>query len=388
MFFKLLVAVSMCLLIIVVMPRLTPKPQIHAAYSFTFYVLYMFLLFKENMLGILGLICLTILLIWLGHRKSILEASLIAVSLYFMLTFLNYLTAFRQLLVKGVYLGGRIPYYFVTWNDWIVFICYTILAVFSYRILVNSVKRKVGSLKTGHLLILLVDGLILLITLVGLNYLYRFLGRSIEGIHYIKGLSGLLLSAVHAMVIAVLLLIYLMNSYWITHFNFKAFKNVADLDELTGILNRQSGLRKLADIYRQSRQSGNDFVICFVDVNNLKVVNDRYGHHEGDRMIKAIATCLDSSLRDGDYVCRLGGDEFLICFSKCVLADAQKAWTRIGSELDRINFSDDFQYRISVSHGLVAYLENRKLTLKELIEKADAMMYEQKKRFKQNINTL
>lgn len=388
MVFKILMAISMCLLIIVIMPRLTPRPQIHLAYSFTLYAIYFLLFYKENMLSVLMLMTLTILLICFGHKKNILEASLLGVALYFMLTYLSYLTAFRQLLVNGVFLGARLPYYFVTWNDWIVFSLYGVLAAFSYRLLVNSIRKKVGVFKTGHLVVLFADGLILLGALVGLNYLYRFFGRSIEGIHFIKGLSGLLLSGVHALIIAVLLLIYLMNSYWITHFNFKAFKNVADMDELTGILNRQSGLRRLGEIYRHSRQSGSDFVVCFVDVNNLKLVNDRYGHHEGDRMIKAIATCLDSSLRDGDYVCRLGGDEFLICFSNCGFADAQKAWTRIGSELDRINFSDDFKYRVSVSHGLVAYSENRKLNLKELIAKADAVMYEQKKRFKQTINTL
>jgi len=192
----------------------------------------------------------------------------------------------------------------------------------------------------------------------------------------------LLFAVINLSVFLVLVLVYLLNSYWMTQFNFSIFQSIADLDELTGVMNRQSGLRKLADLYKRSRVTGHNFVLCFIDVNNLKVVNDRFGHAEGDRMIRAIAQCVNSTLREGDFICRLGGDEFLVAFNHCMIEDAQKAWTRIGSELDRLNFSMEFEYRVSVSHGLVSYDDHKKLSLKELIDLADEKMYEHKRKFK------
>jgi len=379
---KVFAALALSLLSFAILPKLAKQWRLHLAVSLPIYGLYFFFLFRPNLWGVEGLVLLTALLIWIVFKKTALEASLVAVGVYLMLVGSNYLTAVFLILQKGEAISENIPFYVVKPFHWQVFSIYTILLVIAYRLVANSMRKKMGSFKISHLMLIFADGAIVLIGLFCINFLYRFFVRSSGGIQVVPGLSELLFFGVHAAFAMLAFLIYLLNSFWVTHFNFKAFQSVADIDTLTGVLNRSSGFKRLAETYRSARVSNGDFVICFIDVNNLKSVNDIYGHKEGDIMIKLMADALTRNLRDVDYACRIGGDEFLLCFSNCGLEAGERAWRRIGQEIESLSFKHDKPYRMSVSHGIVSFSENKKLSLKGMIEKADQLMYERKRRMK------
>lgn len=380
---NLFASMALALLGFGLMPRLVKHWKLHFVVSFIAYWLYLQFLYKPTLIGVEGLVFLSALLFWLVGKKSALEASLLSVGVYLSLVTVNLVTGFYYVLYHSTIGVTDIPYFLREPRHWTVFFISAIGIILSYRFLANSMRRKIGSFKISHLVLLSFDGVIILIALSAGNFLFRFFVRSSEGIRLIPGLSGLLFIGMVAAIAMIVFLIYFLNSYWITHFNFKAFQSAADLDSLTGVLNRSSGLRRIQEVHRHARAVSGDFVICFVDVNNLKTVNDRYGHKEGDAMIQHVAGALSKTLRDGDFVCRLGGDEFVLCFNHCNLEAGERAWRRIGQEVDSLAFKHDKPYRISVSHGMVAFSDHRRLSAKSLIEKADELMYVQKRRLKE-----
>lgn len=81
-------------------------------------------------------------------------------------------------------------------------------------------------------------------------------------------------------------------------------------DELTGAINRKTGMEMLEGLITKARTEGTLLSVCFVDIDDLKVVNDCYGHNEGDHLIKTVAQVLMGASVPTDSVARLGGDEF------------------------------------------------------------------------------
>ncbi|MZP30709.1 diguanylate cyclase [Heliobacterium undosum] len=156
----------------------------------------------------------------------------------------------------------------------------------------------------------------------------------------------------------------------------------ATTDDLTGLYNRRSGMQFLKKHMDDARRRQKDLTVCFVDVNDLKRVNDTYGHDEGDRLIKTVADLLQKSLRDSDVTCRLGGDEFLLILPDCDLARAKKIWERVEENRWTINRMGLTPYLIGFSHGFAGYDPEQGLSPEELIKRADAEMYQSKRALK------
>lgn len=158
----------------------------------------------------------------------------------------------------------------------------------------------------------------------------------------------------------------------------------ANYDVLTGVYNRRMGLVILERDKQNVMRQGINLTVCFVDINNLKFVNDNYGHDEGDRMIKTVAEVIKSEIRKVDTLIRLGGDEFLISLPNSSKEEAEIIWKRILQQFKKINNSDNFAYNIIVSHGLAQYQEtdSEVNTIEKLINLADERMYQDKKRLK------
>ena len=85
----------------------------------------------------------------------------------------------------------------------------------------------------------------------------------------------------------------------------------ATVDMLTGTFNRRTGIIWLEKHMKLVTRSNSVVTICYLDVNDLKHVNDTYGHDEGDSLIKVVVATVQKFLRGSDIICRLGGDEFL-----------------------------------------------------------------------------
>ncbi|MGB3368155.1 MAG: GGDEF domain-containing protein [Acidaminobacteraceae bacterium] len=233
---------------------------------------------------------------------------------------------------------------------------------------------------------LLTNTIILLI-----NYFVNFYAYCRLKEHLIVASFDLKLSIIVLLVIIEALLLAFLKLYNVlikNNIRLTIVKGIADNDALTGVLSREKGLSILKSKILTSKKDNNPLTICFIDINNLKKVNDRFGHEEGDRLIEVVSSTIKYKLRRFDVMCRLGGDEFLIVFDSCSLDDAKASWIRIEKEINKLNDSDKFKFCISVSIGFAEYNKEIHTTIKSFIKEADDEMYRQKKinKFYEKVN--
>ncbi len=128
----------------------------------------------------------------------------------------------------------------------------------------------------------------------------------------------------------------------------------ASHDELTGLTNRTELERRLERVIMTSRSDDSRHVLCYLDLDQFKVVNDTCGHAAGDELLRQLASLLKNKTRKRDTLARLGGDEFGLLLEHCELAQAEMVAETLRSAIEDFLFvweSDSF--RISSSIGLV-----------------------------------
>lgn len=153
----------------------------------------------------------------------------------------------------------------------------------------------------------------------------------------------------------------------------------AAYDELTNVYNRRYGLTVLNDRLKLANRNNDLFTIAYIDIDNLKITNDKIGHIEGDRLIRTISNVFVNNLRKSDFISRLGGDEFLVGFYNCDLENAENILNKIQIELDNKFLDLGFEFPLLFSYGLALYDENIHESLDSLIKEADEKMYIHKK---------
>ena len=150
---------------------------------------------------------------------------------------------------------------------------------------------------------------------------------------------------------------------------------LATLDPLTGVANRRDLDRELASRI----EGGQEFCLLLFDLNGFKDINDRWGHLSGDEILKQLSARLSSQVRAHDYVCRWGGDEFVVILA-CDLAIAESRSRQIAERLNGRYFigADGHEVRVdvAVTVGLVPYRCGE--TPAQLFRRVDAAMYRQK----------
>lgn len=164
-------------------------------------------------------------------------------------------------------------------------------------------------------------------------------------------------------------------------------KKYASTDLLTEVLNRRAGLDYLQEEMEKAEENKDTLSVIFIDVNDLKLVNDNFGHQEGDQLLQRVSNILQNSLRRNDKVVRLGGDEFLLILPQSDKDSAEKIWFRIKKKFRQATEANQKDYEISVSHGAAEYRSDYQKDLDQLINEADHSMYEEKKKikFKKNV---
>jgi diguanylate cyclase (GGDEF)-like protein len=145
----------------------------------------------------------------------------------------------------------------------------------------------------------------------------------------------------------------------------------AHLDDLTGAFRREVGWLALSNEIDRARRRDGRFVIAFVDVDDLKRVNDRLGHAAGDQVLRTLVASMRSHLRSFDPVVRFGGDEFVCGLGGADLEDVERRFALIGRSV-----KDDVGVGFSV--GLATLAEGE--TLDELTARADAALLAAKRR--------
>ena len=152
----------------------------------------------------------------------------------------------------------------------------------------------------------------------------------------------------------------------------------ASTDMLTGILNRRSGMEKLQLELLRAKTNDTSFLLCFIDINSLKLVNDQYGHREGDWLIKTIAESISGYISKDDTLFRYGGDEFLLIAPEQTEEYVHELWQNINEQLEDKKKEFNKPYALSASYGFIICAPSDDTNLDTLIQKADAAMYKQK----------
>jgi diguanylate cyclase (GGDEF)-like protein len=183
-----------------------------------------------------------------------------------------------------------------------------------------------------------------------------------------------------------IIVILLFKNNKIKKINIENEKQLASTDELTGIFNRRAGLDFLDKTIAKNPSENAILTICFIDIDNLKIVNDRNGHIEGDELIKIVTAIISSNIRKEDTFCRFGGDEFLIIFPATEKGTAESILDRIKNDLELFNNTKNKDYIITISGGFAEYNQNNTKTADELINEADKEMYKNKSIFKSSNN--
>jgi diguanylate cyclase (GGDEF)-like protein len=149
---------------------------------------------------------------------------------------------------------------------------------------------------------------------------------------------------------------------------------LALVDDLTGLHNRRSFMLLAEQALKEAARAQRPLITLFLDVDNLKAINDTHGHAEGDRALRLIAGALRAACRGSDIIGRLSGDEFAI-----VLAEAHEVDGLEGRVRCRVaEAAQQTSYPLSVSIGVGRCEPGEDCDLAELFERADQAMYADK----------
>ena len=155
----------------------------------------------------------------------------------------------------------------------------------------------------------------------------------------------------------------------------------ANIDALTGIANRRYMEQHLELMDFQFRNNGLPYGVIFIDVNNLKMVNDTYGHEGGDELIVLVADTLKASFRVEDQVCRWGGDEFLAVLNNVTEDTLKKLRDKTKNKLNSLRMEiDGNEVLVSTAAGSALSLSDE--VPMEVVTRADEAMYADKQKMK------
>lgn len=162
------------------------------------------------------------------------------------------------------------------------------------------------------------------------------------------------------------------------HAQIKQLEQLATTDGMTGLLNRRAFQEKLVSSLLAAREEDRELCLAFMDLDGLKVVNDTYGHREGDWYINTFVSFIRNSVDESDIVGRIGGDEFAVLFTKCTRHIANDCIQRIQEQLESMTLCMAKPYTMRASIGLVSVAVGTKIDAESLMQKADKAMYRQK----------
>lgn len=163
------------------------------------------------------------------------------------------------------------------------------------------------------------------------------------------------------------------------------FHEASMTDPLTGLGNSRLFDSQLETLFHIAKRYKRIFSLAVMDIDNLKKINDEYGHITGSEAIKKVADVMREVFRKADILVRYGGDEYVVIFPECQYDQARAAIERFHQLLAKEKIpSTDPQKNIVVSVGLVTFSDDLESPL-ELFSKADRLMYENKKNGRKKI---
>ena len=161
-----------------------------------------------------------------------------------------------------------------------------------------------------------------------------------------------------------------------THRARKRFEKLSAIDALTGVWARGKGAELFGLEHERARRYHTPYVLILLDVDHFKSINDTFGHQTGDQVLIRLTGLLRDNLRKSDYLCRWGGEEFIIFLPQT----SQPAGLAIAEKLRQLVAECRFKWAgaVTISLGLTSY-EGGETSLEEIIRRADQALYEAKK---------
>ena len=159
-------------------------------------------------------------------------------------------------------------------------------------------------------------------------------------------------------------------------------EEIAQKDELTGLYNRRGFITNAEKVLADPFNIDKIAVICYADMDNLKTVNDKYGHDDGDFALRAVARILEESFRESDIIGRIGGDEFIVLAITGLDCNVDSIKQRIEQVTKNFNENSGKAYGVEMSTGIFKFRCNGKTDIYDVINSADQLLYEEKIRKK------
>lgn len=159
-------------------------------------------------------------------------------------------------------------------------------------------------------------------------------------------------------------------------------EEIAYYDPLTGLLNRRSMDKYLRTVWNKA-SAEKPFCLLMVDIDDFKKVNDTYGHDFGDRVLKTVSALISGNVRETDYICRWGGEEFLVLLRTSMEYAREIAeFIRCSVEEETV-CNDAVQIQVSITIGIAQYHVGA--TVQSLIQEADERLYYGKRHGKNQV---
>jgi len=167
--------------------------------------------------------------------------------------------------------------------------------------------------------------------------------------------------------------------------NEEGLKLLANTDSLTGLANRTTAFENIRRIKNQLRRTGTRSALLFCDLDNFKLINDTYSHRAGDEVLCAVAKRIQDCLRTGDLAARIGGDELLVLLQGVQdEANAQGLAHKLREAVAKPIHTTGGLITTSMSIGLTLVRDEE--SVDELVDRADAAMYEAKRNGRNQVN--
>lgn len=161
----------------------------------------------------------------------------------------------------------------------------------------------------------------------------------------------------------------------------KELEILHERDAMTGAYNRLGFSKHSARLMKVCIDKGCEMMVLFADMDDMKYINDQFGHEEGDRAICAFCSALKKSCKEGEIVARFGGDEMVVLAGDYSEQKAIDFATRFQEELDHFN-KENTLYELRVSIGYDVFSPDAETNLDKCLDSADANMYQEKYRRK------
>ncbi len=168
--------------------------------------------------------------------------------------------------------------------------------------------------------------------------------------------------------------IFLFVAYFVSELRRSLYheRELARTDDLTGALNRRSFMEAATQEINRARRHRHPFTVAYMDIDDFKEINDRFGHTTGDQLLRTVAETIRTTIREIDIIARLGGDEFVILLPETDQAAARAVVHRVHQNI--LEATRQRQWPVGYSIGVVTWTTPPR-TVDYMIKQADDTMY-------------